>query len=88
MLSFQIVSIHVSHDVFETFCLSFLLYFHSGAQCGPDLGECHDADHAAEDTHDHAGEGGVHHDDHHSSAAIRGVVAALAIFAGSSMMLA
>ena len=40
MLPFQIVSIYVSHDVFETFSLSFLLYFHSGAQCGTELGEC------------------------------------------------
>ncbi len=51
------------------------------------LGECHDADHVAEEAIDHAGDGDVHHDDH-SSAAFRGVVAALAIFAGSSMMLA
>lgn len=68
------------------------------------LGECHDADHAAEEALDHAGEGDVHHeddvhamsdeqhhdgdghDDHHSSAAIRGVVAALAISAGSMML--
>lgn len=67
------------------------------------LGECHDADHAAEEALDHAGDGDDHHDDveimsdeqhhdgdghddHHSSAAIRGVVAALAISAGSMML--
>lgn len=88
VLPFQIVSIHVSHDVFETVSLSFLLYFHSGAQCGTDLGECtQDADDATA-TDSSTGDAPADTPVDTSSAAIRGVVAALAIFAGSSTMLA
>jgi hypothetical protein len=73
--------------VFETFSLSFLLYFHSGAKCGMGLGECHgDATATDSSTENTPADTPA---DTSACADIRGVlVAALAIFAGSSMMLA
>lgn len=63
-------------------------FFHSGAQCGTELGECTQDAGDATATDSSTGDAPADTPVDTSSAAIRDVVAALAIFAGSSTMLA